>query len=80
MRTLKISLLASILALVAACSGGAATTVNGNPTQFGGGDGYAGPAPQNADVQSFRINFWQNAKGPDRCGGCHNETNGQSPM
>ena len=80
MKTLKIVLLAAAIVLVAACSGGAATTPNNNPTQQGGGDDYAGPAPVNADVQSFRINFWQNVTSPTRCGGCHNQTRGQAPM
>lgn len=80
MKTFRIALLAAAFVLVAACSGGATTTVNANPTLLGGGDDYAGPAPQTADIQSFRINFWQNVKGPDRCGGCHNETRGQAPM
>jgi hypothetical protein len=80
MKTFRSALLAAAFVLLAACSGGAATTLNGNPTLQGGGDDYAGPAPQNADIQSFRINFWQNVKGPDRCGGCHNETRGQAPQ
>jgi len=80
MKTFRIALLAAAFVLVAACSGGAATTPNNNPTQQGGGDDYAGPAPLNADVQSFRINFWQNVKGANRCGGCHNESRGQAPM
>ncbi len=80
MKTLKLTLLASALALLAACSGGAPTTANSNPVQTGGAaDDYAGPAPENADIQSFRINFWQNVKGSDRCGACHNQTKGQAP-
>lgn len=78
MNTLKLTLIGAAAALLAACSGGASTTVNNNPTQQGGGDDYAGPAPANADVQSFRINFWQNVKSANRCGGCHNAT-GQEP-
>ena len=78
MNTLRLTLLGATIALLAACSGGASTTVNGNPTTQGGGDDYAGPAPANAEVQSFRINFWQNVKAANRCGGCHNAT-GQEP-
>jgi hypothetical protein len=80
MKTFRFALLAAAFVLVAACSGGAATTLNSNPTQQGGGDDYAGPAPLNADIQSFRINFWQNVKGANRCGGCHNQSQGQAPM
>ena len=39
---------------------------------------YTGPAPATADVQSFRINLWDNIKANNRCGGCHNAT-GQTP-
>jgi hypothetical protein len=39
---------------------------------------YTGPAPTTADVQSFRINLWDNIKANNRCGGCHNAT-GQAP-
>ena len=33
MKTLRLALLATAFVLLAACSGGAATTANGNPTQ-----------------------------------------------
>ena len=33
---------------------------------------YTGPAPQNADVQAFKLNLWENIKANNRCGGCHN--------
>ncbi|MEJ0100981.1 MAG: LamG domain-containing protein [Pseudomonadota bacterium] len=78
MKTLRLTLLGAVVALLAACSGGAPTTTNNNPTQTGSGDDYAGPAPRDADVQSFRINFWQNVKAVNRCGGCHGTT--QVPM
>jgi Concanavalin A-like lectin/glucanases superfamily len=81
MKTLRLTLLATAFVLLAACSGGAPTTINNNPIQSGGGgDDYAGPAPLNADIQSFRVNFWENVKGSDRCGACHNQTKGQSPQ
>jgi mono/diheme cytochrome c family protein len=76
-KILRHILIASALVALAACSGGAATTVNPNtapPTV----SSYNGPAPGTADVQSFRINLWENIKGNDRCGGCHNATN-QAP-
>jgi hypothetical protein len=68
---------AALLAGLAACGGGAPTTANPDaapPQQVD----YNGPAPRSADVQSFRIAFWQNVKATNRCGGCHNET-GQAP-
>jgi hypothetical protein len=62
---------------LAACSGGAGTTVN-PITQAPPVADYSGPAAQNADVQAFRLNLWDNIKANNRCGGCHN-ANGQSP-
>jgi mono/diheme cytochrome c family protein len=70
-------LVASALAALAACSGGAATTVNPTTAPPTVAD-YTGPAPTTADVQSFRINLWDNIKANNRCGGCHNAT-GQAP-
>jgi hypothetical protein len=68
-----------VLALVglAACGGGAPTTVNPATTPPTVAD-YTGPAPGTADVQAFRINLWENVKASNRCGGCHNAT-GQTP-
>jgi hypothetical protein len=67
-----------VLALLAACSSsGPATSANpvtAPPTV----QAYSGPAPQNADVQAFKINLWQNIQAPDMCGGCHH-AGGQSP-
>src|SRR5690606_16486129 len=53
-----------------------------NPGTGGGGptSNYAGPAPQTADVQAFKINLWDNIQANNRCGSCHSETGGQSPM
>jgi hypothetical protein len=54
-----------------------ATTVNPNTTPPTVAD-YTGPASATSDVQSFRINLWENIKANNRCGGCHNAT-GQTP-
>ena len=71
---------------IAACGGGAQTTENLAGTGTGNGSGssaikppYTGPAPQNADVQNFRLEFWENARGTDRCGSCHTPDGGQTP-
>ena len=77
MKILRHVLIASALAALAACSGGAATTVNPTTAPPTVAD-YTGPAPSTADVQSFRINLWDNIKANNRCGGCHNAT-GQTP-
>ncbi len=39
---------------------------------------YAGPPPSTDDVQSFKINLWDNVKSNNRCGSCHT-VGGQSP-
>ncbi len=74
------ALLASLM--LAACGGGAPTTDNpvaptgGNPA----GTPYAGPVARDGDVLKFQQEFWSKARGSDRCGSCHNETVGQTPM
>ncbi len=77
MHTLKHGLLALAVLVLAACSGGAATSVNPVTSPQAVAD-YTGPAPSTADVQAFKINLWDNIKSNTRCGGCHNAT-GQSP-
>jgi len=77
------ALLASVL--LAACGGGAQTTENLAGTGGNGGGNtankppYTGPAPLNADIQSFKLEFWENARGTDRCGSCHTPDGGQAP-
>ncbi|MEM6639794.1 MAG: LamG domain-containing protein [Pseudomonadota bacterium] len=66
--------------LLAACGGGGADvvtlpTVPPTPTPTGE---YNGPPPNTADVQSFRLNVWDNLSGQNRCGACHS-TGGISP-
>ena len=71
--------------VLSACGGGAQTEEN--PISGGGNTGgntatkapYTGPAPENADVQNFRLEFWENARGTDRCGSCHTPEGGQAP-
>ncbi|MGH8800495.1 MAG: LamG-like jellyroll fold domain-containing protein, partial [Casimicrobiaceae bacterium] len=67
----------AMLAL-AGCGGGADTVVNPviNPPNV---PDYTGPAPQNADVQAFKINLWDNIKAGNRCGACHG-TGGTAPI
>jgi len=66
--------------ILSACGGGASNTENtgnnpGNNNNGGGTGGgtqtYTGPAPSNADIQAFRIQFWENVRGDNRCGSCH---------
>jgi hypothetical protein len=79
-RALAIAAAAVGLAVLAACSssGGAPTTVNQQTTTTTT-QSYTGPPPQNADIQAFQVNLWQNIIPTNRCGGCHHQ-GGQSPM
>jgi mono/diheme cytochrome c family protein len=77
MPILRTGLVALTLLLLAACSGGAPTTVNPQTTPAVVSD-YTGPAPSTADIQAFKINLWDNIKANNRCGACHNAT-GQTP-
>lgn len=75
-----LAIIASIV--LSACGGGAATT--DNPTSqapnTGGNTTYTGPVAADADVLKFQQEFWSNARTTDRCGSCHNEAVGQTPM
>jgi Concanavalin A-like lectin/glucanases superfamily len=71
--------LAAALVLLAGCGGGADTVAT--PVS-GSGSGtpaptYSGPAPATSDVQSFKVNVWDNLHASNRCGSCHGES--QSP-
>jgi cytochrome c553 len=67
-----------VLALLAACSSSGPATSANPVTAPPTAQAYSGPAPENADVQAFKINLWQNIQSPDMCGGCHH-AGGQSP-
>ena len=79
-RALAVAAAAATLAVLAACSssGGAPTTVNQQTTTVTTQQ-YTGPPAQNADIQAFQVNLWQNIIPSNRCGGCHHQS-GQSPM
>ena len=67
--------------VLAACGGGAATTENPLTQATPPGDApYTGPVARDSDVLKFQQEFWSNAKTSDRCGSCHNEVVGQTPM
>jgi hypothetical protein len=67
------------LAVLCGCGGGAQTTENPVVTPPTSGPTYSGPAPATADIQAFRINFWENVRGTNRCGNCH-FAGGQTPQ
>lgn len=67
------------LVLLAGCGGGAQTTENpitGAPPT----SSYSGPPPATEDVQAFKLNVWDNIQASNRCGGCHTNSVGQTPM
>ncbi|WP_405243013.1 LamG domain-containing protein [Lentisalinibacter salinarum] len=64
-------------AALAGCSSGA--DVEENPvTSVTPSPDYTGPAPATDDVQSFKIEVWDNVRPDNRCGACHG-TGGQAP-
>ena len=71
-----------LVAALAACSNGSngpSTVVQQQTSNTSTANAYSGPAAATADVTAFQINFWQNVRVQNRCGGCHHE-GGQSPM
>ena len=79
LRAVKLGSALSFAAVLAACSGGGAPTTANPVTSAPPVADYTGPAPQNADVQAFKLNLWENIKASNRCGGCHT-AGGQSPQ
>ena len=78
----------SVLALIAAlgltvglngCGGGAGTTEN-PITGVTPPAAYSGPPPATEDVQSFKLNLWDNIQASNRCGSCHSDSGGQPPL
>jgi Concanavalin A-like lectin/glucanases superfamily len=79
-RMLRQAAALALLTTVAACTaGGPATSTTQQTTPGSSAASYTGPAAANADVQSFKVNLWENIRTSDKCGGCHHE-GGQSPM
>ncbi len=80
MRSLRSLLIMPLLAILAACSGGSGsgTQVFENLNSTSTTANYTGPAPSTADVQSFKLEVWDNLVAENRCGGCHG-TGGQAP-
>lgn len=68
----------SLLLALAGCSGGAPTEENPITRGPDAGPSYSGPPPATADIQAFRVSFWENIRGENRCGSCHNQ-GGQAP-
>jgi hypothetical protein len=68
-------------ATLAGCGGGSGASTELNPvTGAPNVSSYNGPAPATADVQSFKLNLWDNVVSNNRCGSCHSVEGAQSPM
>ena len=83
-RSLKGALVAVLASIVLTACGGGAETVD-NQLVGGGGpiikdEPYTGPVARDNTVLRFQQEFWSNARTTDRCGSCHNETIGRTPM
>jgi len=68
-----------IASLIAGCGGGADTETLPQ-LNLQAITNYTGNPPASDDVQAFMLSLWTNVSRPDRCGGCHNETDGQAPQ
>lgn len=71
-------LLAAVM-LLQGCGAGSGAEVVENPVTAAPptGSAYDGPPPATADVQSFKLNVWDNLQPDNRCGNCHDA--GQDP-
>ena len=67
-------ILALSLGLAACGGGGAGNSALPTVAPTSSADAYTGPAPATADVQAFEVNLWNNIRGQNRCGQCHNAT------
>jgi hypothetical protein len=67
-------ILAGSLGLTACGGGGAGNSALPTVAPTSSADAYTGPAPATADVQAFEVNLWNNIRGQNRCGQCHNAT------
>src|ERR1700732_1134715 len=73
-RITGLAALAASFALSACGGAGAPTTTNPTPCQTAAASAYTGPPAATADVTAFQVNFWNNVRGQNRCGQCHNAT------
>jgi len=73
-RIIGLLTLAASFALTACGGGGAATTATPASAPTSNVNAYTGPAAATADVQAFEVNLWNNIRGQNRCGQCHNAT------
>jgi hypothetical protein len=70
----------ALIATLTACAGGGADTEVNSAVGTTTVSTYTGPAPATADVQSFKVNLYDNIRSSNRCGACHSVEGGQAPM
>ena len=73
-RILALLTLAATLGLAACGGGGSGDAANPTGAPTSSVDAYTGPPPATADVQAFEVSLWNNIRGQNRCGQCHNAT------
>jgi len=70
------------ISVLGGCTGGSGESTSNNTntadSTVPAPSDYAGPAPLTDDVQSFKVNLWDNLAADNRCGACHG-SGGQSP-
>jgi hypothetical protein len=80
-RPRTLALIALAATVLTACGGGSGASTEITPNSSTPGTStYTGPPPATADVQSFKINLWDNIQTNNRCGACHSTEGGQAPM
>jgi hypothetical protein len=73
-RIIALWTLAASMALSACGGGGSGNSALPTVAPTSSVDAYTGPPPATADVQAFEVNLWNNIRGQNRCGQCHNAT------
>jgi hypothetical protein len=69
-----------VAALLAGCGAGSVAPQQNPPAPNSGQQAtanYSGVAPASADVQAFKVAFWDNVSAQNRCGSCHVQNNQQ---
>ena len=70
-------LLLSLLTLLNGCGGGGQETTTNEDPRLETSASYTGPVPANTEIQSFKLQLWDNLSPNNRCGSCHGD--GQEP-
>jgi len=78
---LLFTLLATFFLSACGSDSGAPNQARPNDSTGTASSNYTGDAPATTDVQSFKLNVWDNLVSQDKCGSCHNSSTGnQSPL